>query len=153
MLGRQLLCIDWIRSEVSPSDQGRDGVRLKDLRLHLPPWISDAYQRGGTGSDHQGVAGESTLSASGHISTVAHVKPRPPSTTPPHAASMMTCLFFFTRALFHIASACQTHTGRSGTWHPEASQHNSMLLPVQQIKIEQLTIPNSLRCNATALLF
>lgn len=34
--GCQLLCINWIRSKISLSDQGRDRVRLKDLRLHLP---------------------------------------------------------------------------------------------------------------------
>lgn len=31
-----VLCIDWIRSKISLCDQGRDRVRLKDLRLHLP---------------------------------------------------------------------------------------------------------------------
>lgn len=57
--GCQLLCINWIRSKISLSDQGRDRVRLKDLRLHLPMniWCLSEGTGSDPPSDHQGVAG------------------------------------------------------------------------------------------------
>ena len=54
-----VLCVDWIRSEISQCDQGRDRVRLKDLRLHLPMniWCLSEARAGDPLSGPGGVRG------------------------------------------------------------------------------------------------
>lgn len=53
------LCVDWIRSKISRCDQGRDRVRLKDLRLHLPMniWCLSEARASDPLSGHWGVGG------------------------------------------------------------------------------------------------
>lgn len=53
------LCTDWIRSEISQRDQGRDRVRLKDLRLHLSMniWCLSEARAGDPLSGRRGVRG------------------------------------------------------------------------------------------------
>lgn len=82
--GCQLLCIDWMRSKISLSDQGRDRERLKDLRLHLPMniWCLSEGERQWSSVRSSRCRRKSTLSASGHISTVSYVNAPP---CPPHA--------------------------------------------------------------------
>lgn len=107
--GCQLLCIDWIRSKISLSDQGRDRERLKDLRLHLPMniWCLSEGERQWSSVRSSRCHRKSTLSASGHISTVSYVNapPRPPHAEEScsshvngkcsfHLQSMPACFFF-----------------------------------------------------------
>lgn len=53
------LCIDWMRSKISRCDQGRDRVRLKDLRLHLPMniWCLSEARASDPLSGRRGVGG------------------------------------------------------------------------------------------------
>lgn len=53
------LCVDWIRSKISRCDQGRDRVRLKDLRLHLPMniWCLSEARASDPLSGRRGVGG------------------------------------------------------------------------------------------------
>lgn len=53
------LCIDWIRTKISQCDQGRDRVRLKDLRLHLPMniWCLSEARASDPLSGRRGVGG------------------------------------------------------------------------------------------------
>lgn len=120
--GRQLLCINWMRSKISLSDQGRDRVRLKDLRLHLPMniWCLSVGTGSDPPSDHQGVAGNLPYL---HLATFQQFHMQRHHHVPPlaeesrnsranwgkkgcfHLQSMTACLFCF---FFVFVSASKT---------------------------------------------